>query len=231
MGKKYAEALAKVESRTYRLDEALALVKELAYANFDETVELHMRLGVDPRKADQMVRGAVGLPKGTGKTVRVLVVATGEKAIEAQEAGADYVEGPEVVEKIQNGWLDFDVVVATPDMMRHLGRVGKILGPRGLMPSPKTGTVTMDVARTLKEIKAGRVEFRVDKTANLHVPIGKKSFPVEDLVENALAVFDAVWRAKPASARGRYFRRAYVCTTMSPSVELDLNDIAERLKI
>ena len=231
MGKKYAEALAKVEPRVYRLDEALALVKELAFANFDETVELHVRLGVDPRKADQMVRGAVALPKGTGKTVRVLVVATGEKAIEAQEAGADYVEGPEVVEKIQNGWLDFDVVVATPDMMRHLGRVGKILGPRGLMPSPKTGTVTMDVTRTLKEIKAGRVEFRVDKTANLHVPIGKKSFPVEDLVENALAVFDAVWRAKPASARGRYFRRAYVCTTMSPSVELDLNDIAERLKI
>lgn len=231
MGKKYAQALAKVEPKPYPLDEAMALVKELAFANFDETVELHIRLGVDPRKADQMVRGAVTLPRGTGKTVRVLVVTSGEKAIEAQEAGADMVEGPEVVDKIANGWLDFDVVVATPDMMRHLGRVGKILGPRGLMPSPKTGTVTMDVARAIREIKAGRVEFRVDKTANLHVPIGKKSFPVDALVENALAVFDAVWRAKPASARGRYFRRAYVCTTMSPSVELDLSDVASRLKI
>ena len=231
MGKKYEQARAQLETRPYGLEEAVNALRTAAYAGFDETVELHLRLGVDPRKADQMVRGAVTLPKGTGKTVRVLVVASGEKALEAREAGADFVEGPEVIEKIREGWLDFDAVIATPDMMRELGKVGKILGPRGLMPSPKTGTVTLDVARAVREVKAGRVEFRVDKTANLHVPIGKRSFPVDHLVVNAVAVFDAVQRAKPAAARGRYLRRAYLCTTMSPSVELDLNDILTRVKI
>lgn len=231
MGKKYQQALAKVENRLYNIEEALVLLKEIAYAGFDETVEIHVVLGVDPRKADQMVRGAVSLPHGTGKEVRILVVAVGEKAVEARNAGADYVEGPEVIEKIQQGWMEFDAIIATPDMMRDLGKVGKVLGPRGLMPSPKTGTVTLDVERSVRELKAGRVEFKVDKTSNVHVPIGKRSFPPPSLVENALAVFDALQRAKPATARGRYMRRSYVCTTMSPSFELDLNDIADRLKI
>jgi len=231
VGRKYASALAKVETRPYRLEAALALLKEIAYARFDETVELALRLGVDPRKPDQQVRGSVVLPHGTGKTRRVLAIAVGDKAVEARQAGADFVEGPEVVERIEQGWLDYDAVVATPDMMRFLGRVGKVLGPRGLMPNPKAGTVTQDIGRAIREIKAGRVEFRTDKTGNVHIPVGKKSFPVEHLAENVLAAVEAVLRAKPATARGKYLRRAYVSTTMSPSVELDLNDLLARLRV
>ncbi len=231
MGKKYTAALARVAQRPYILEDALALLKEIAYANFDETVELAMRLGVDPRRADQIVRGAVTLPHGTGKTKRVLAVVSGEKATEAREAGADSVLSPEeAVERIQQGWLEFDAVVATPDAMRMLGRVGRILGPRGLMPSPKTGTVTNDPAAAIREIKAGRVEFRVDKTGNVHIPVGKKSFPIDHLRDNILTAIDAVLRAKPPAARGKYIRRAYVSTTMSPSVEIDINEILTRIR-
>lgn len=221
-GKKYSEAAAKVERRSYAVEEALDLVKNAAFAGFDETVEIAMRLGVNPRHADQMVRGTVVLPHGTGKTLRVLVVAEGPNQKAAEEAGADFVMNAEdAVEKIQGGWLDFDAVVATPDMMRFLSRVGRVLGPRGLMPNPKSGTVTQEVGEAVQQIKAGRVEFRVDKTAIIHAPVGKVSFPQEQLVENARTIVDAVMKAKPASAKGRYVHSVHVCSTMGPGVQVD----------
>ncbi len=226
--KKYLQAKARVEPRPYDLRSALELVREIHPAKFDETVEISLRLGVDPRHADQMVRGTVVLPNGTGKTKRVLVVAVGEAAREAEEAGADFVMGEEAVEKIQGGWLDFDAVVATPDMMRVLSRLGKVLGPRGLMPNPKTGTVTTEVGKAVREIKAGKVEFRVDKTAIVHVPVGKVSFSPDALEENARSLIGAVLRAKPAAAKGKYVRSAYVCTTMGPGVSLDLTQLESK---
>ncbi|HEX7830639.1 MAG TPA: 50S ribosomal protein L1 [Thermoanaerobaculia bacterium] len=220
-GKKYRAAAEKVEERPYQLDEAFGLLKQIAFAKFNETVELSMLLGVDPKHADQMVRGTTVLPHGTGQTVRVLVIAQGEKQKEAQDAGADFVGGDEVVERIQGGWTDFDAVIATPDMMRSVGKLGKVLGPRGLMPNPKTGTVTFDVAKAIQEIKAGKVEFRVDKTSIIHVPVGKISFSADQLRENASAIITAVRKAKPSAAKGKYVRSIYVSSTMSPSVLID----------
>jgi large subunit ribosomal protein L1 len=221
--KRYREALRLVDrSRRYSLAEAVALALRGPRAKFDETVEMAVRLAVDPRQADQNVRGAVVLPHGTGKSPRVLVFAKGEKAKEAEAAGADFVGAEELVKRIQDeNWLEFDKVVATPDMMSQVGRLGKILGPRGLMPNPKVGTVTMDVGRTVREIKAGKVEFRVDKAGVVHVPIGKVSFGPDKLVENARAVLGAVMRAKPASAKGNYLRSIAVSTTMGPGVKVD----------
>jgi large subunit ribosomal protein L1 len=223
-GKKYQAAARQVEKRKYKLEEAVPLLQKIKYANFDETVELHMRLGVDPKHADQMVRGTVVLPHGLGKSKRVLVIASGEKVQEAEKAGADFAGGEEMVAKIQQeNWLDFDAVVATPDMMRHIGKLGKILGPRGLMPNPKTGTVTMDIAQAVREIKAGKVEFRVDKTGIIHAPVGKISFPGESLVENAAALIHSVIKAKPAAAKGRYVQSVTLCSTMSPGVSIDVS--------
>jgi len=222
-GKKLREAVAKLERRPYSIEDAVGLVKEVAYANFDETVEVAMRLGVNPRHADQMVRGTVVLPHGTGKTSRVLVVAEGPAQKEAEEAGADVVlSAEEATAKIQGGWLDFDAVVATPDMMRQLSKVGRILGPRGLMPNPKSGTVTKDVVAAVGDIKAGRVEFRVDKTAIVHAPVGKVSFTVDKLLENTRSLVDAVQKAKPATAKGRYVHTVHLCSTMGPGVQVDL---------
>jgi large subunit ribosomal protein L1 len=220
-GKKYRAAAGKVEQRPYQLDEAMGLLKQIAFAKFNETVELSMLLGVDPKHADQMVRGTTVLPHGTGQTVRVLVIAQGDKQKEAQDAGADFVGGEDMVEKIQGGWTDFDAVIATPDMMRSVGKLGKVLGPRGLMPNPKTGTVTFDVAKALQEIKAGKVEFRVDKTSIIHVPVGKVSFSASQLTDNAAAVINAVRKAKPAAAKGKYVKTIYISSTMSPSVMID----------
>jgi large subunit ribosomal protein L1 len=221
-GKKYRAALEKVEAgRKYNLEEGLAKVKEIAFAKFDETVELTMWLGVDPRKADQLVRGTVVLPHGVGKTVRVLVIAQGEKVKEAEEAGADFVGGEDMVTQIKGGWLDFDAVIATPDMMRLVGQLGKILGPRGLMPNPKTGTVTFDVANAVRETKAGKVEYRVDKTGVIHVGIGKVSFEQDKLRENAQMLLDAVVKAKPSTAKGKYVKKVNLAATMSPGVLLD----------
>ncbi len=220
--KKYQEAKAKVEQRRYELREAVELVRDMHYVKFDETVEVALRLGVDPRHADQMVRGTVVLPHGTGKSKKVLVVAAGDQAKEAQEAGADFVMGEEAIEKIQGGWLDFDAIVATPDMMRGLSRLGKILGPRGLMPNPKTGTVTVEVAKAVREIKAGKVEFRVDKTAIIHAPVGKTSFSTDALEENARSLITAILRAKPTSAKGKYVQSAFMSSTMGPGVALDI---------
>jgi large subunit ribosomal protein L1 len=220
-GKKYRAAAEKIESRPYQLDEAFQLLKQITYAKFNETVELSMLLGVDPKHADQMVRGTTVLPHGTGQSKRVLVIAAGDKQREAQEAGADFVGGEEMVQKIQEGWVDFDAVIATPDMMRSVGKLGKVLGPRGLMPNPKTGTVTFDVAKALQEIKAGKVEFRVDKTSIIHVPVGKIAFTAEQLRDNTFALVSAVRKAKPAAAKGKYVRSLYVSSTMSPSIQLD----------
>ena len=220
-GKKYRASAAKVEQRPYQLDEAVQLLKQIAYAKFNETVELSMLLGVDPKHADQMVRGTTVLPHGTGKSKRVLVIAGGDKQKEAQEAGADFVGGDDMVQKIQEGWIDFDAVVATPDMMRSVGKLGKVLGPRGLMPNPKTGTVTFDVIKALQEIKAGKVEFRVDKTSIIHVPVGKIQFTAEQLRDNASAIINAVRKAKPPAAKGKYVRTMYISSTMSPSIQLD----------
>lgn len=222
-GKKYETAARQIEARPYPLDEAVPLVQKIKFAKFDETVEVHMRLGVDPKHADQMVRGTVVLPNGLGKSTRVLVIAGPDKQKEASEAGADIVGGEEVVQKIQaESWLDFDAVIATPDMMRSMARLGKILGPRGLMPNPKTGTVTTDVAKAVKETKAGKVEFRVDKTGVIHAPVGKVSFDSPLLLENAAALIGAVVRAKPAAAKGKYVRSVTVCSTMGPGVALDV---------
>ena len=220
-GKKYRAAAEKVEHRPYQLDEAMRLLKQIAYAKFNETVELSMLLGVDPKHADQMVRGTTVLPHGTGQSKRVLVIAAGEKQKEAQEAGADFVGGDDMVAKINEGWTDFDAVIATPDMMRSVGKLGKVLGPRGLMPNPKTGTVTFDVVKALQEIKAGKVEFRVDKTSIIHVPVGKIQFTPEQLRDNAFALITAVRKAKPPAAKGKYVRSMYISSTMSPSISLD----------
>ncbi|MHB1136764.1 MAG: 50S ribosomal protein L1 [Coriobacteriia bacterium] len=221
-GKRMDAALAAVDrERLYSPLEAMKLVKELAPAKFDETVEVHFRLGVDTRQADQQVRGSVSLPQGTGKTVRVAVFAQGEKAKEAEEAGADVVGADDLVERISGGFLDFDATIATPDMMAKVGRLGKILGTRGLMPNPKLGTVTMDVARVVKELKAGRVEYRADKFGIAHVGIGKKSFTTEMLVENYGALLDEILRAKPSSSKGRYIKSITVSTTMGPGIKVD----------
>ena len=220
-GKKYREAVKKVETRPYSLREALDLAKGAAFAKFDETVEVAMRLGVDPKHADQMVRGTVVLPHGLGKTARVLVFAAGEKIREAEEAGADHVGGEELAKKIEGGWLDFDSVVATPDMMRVVGRLGKVLGPRGLMPNPKAGTVAVDVAKAVQEIKAGKVEFRVDKTGIIHAPIGKLSFGTDKLKDNADALIGAVIKAKPSAAKGKYVKGVSLSSTMGPGIQVD----------
>ena len=220
-GKKYRAAAGKVEAKAYPLDEAVRIAAESAYAKFDETVDVAMRLGVDPKHADQMVRGTVVLPHGLGRTSRVLVFAQGEKIKEAEAAGADHVGGEELAKKIEGGWLDFDAVVAAPDMMRVVGRLGKVLGPRGLMPNPKTGTVTADVAKAISEIKAGKVEFRVDKTGIVHAPFGKRSFGTEKLRENAHALVAAIVKAKPPAAKGKYIRTMTVSSTMGPGVRVD----------
>jgi large subunit ribosomal protein L1 len=222
-GKHYQAASKQVEARPYQLEDAIPLLQKIKFAKFDETVEVHMRLGVDPKHADQMVRGTVVMPNGLGKSKKVLVIAGAERQKEAEEAGADFVGGEEMVTKIQSeGWTDFDAVIATPDMMRSVGKLGKILGPRGLMPNPKTGTVTVEVAKAVKEIKAGKVEFRVDKTGIIHSPVGKLSFPTAKLVENASSLIQAVLKAKPSAAKGKYVKTATVCSTMSPGVSLDV---------
>jgi large subunit ribosomal protein L1 len=222
-GKKYRAALEKVEpNKKYDLQEAIGKVKEIAFANFDETVELTMWLGVDPRKADQLVRGTIVLPHGLGgKTKVVVVIAQGDKVREAEEAGADFAGGEELVDRIKGGWLDFDAVIATPDMMRSVGMLGKVLGPRGLMPNPKTGTVTMDVRNAIQETKAGKVEYRVDKTGVIHSPVGKVSFNEANLLENTKALINAVIKAKPTTAKGRYLKKINLAATMSPGVLLD----------
>ncbi|HEY6219027.1 MAG TPA: 50S ribosomal protein L1 [Gemmatimonadaceae bacterium] len=220
-GKKFTAARAQVGDRSYSIEEAVPLVQKVKFAKFDETIDLSLKLGVDPKHADQMVRGTVVLPHGLGKSKRVLAIAGGEKQKEAQEAGADFVGGDDMVEKIQGGWVDFDAVIATPDMMRGVGKLGKVLGPRGLIPNPKTGTVTFDVAKAIQEIKAGKVEFRVDKTSIIHVPVGKIQFTADALRENASAIINAVRKAKPAAAKGKYVRTIYVSSTMSPSIQID----------
>src|SRR5713226_4685750 len=216
-GKQYQAASKQVEARPYPLDEAIPLLQKIKYAKFDETVEVHMRLGVDPKHADQMVRGTVVMPNGLGKSKKVLVIAGADRQKEAEEAGADIVGGEEIVTRIQTeGWTDFDAVIATPDMMRSVGKLGKVLGPRGLMPNPKTGTVTADVVKAIQEVKAGKVEFRVDKTGIIHAPVGKTSFSADKLIENATSLITAVIKAKPSVAKGKYVKSATLCSTMSP---------------
>ena len=222
-GKKYQAAAKPVEPRPYNLNDAVPLLQKVKFTKFDETVELHLRLGVDPKHADQMVRGTIVLPHGLGKSKKVLVIASGDKQREAQEAGADFVGGEDMVTKIQTeNWTDFDAVVATPDMMRSVGKLGKVLGPRGLMPNPKTGTVTMDITQAVKEVKAGKVEFRVDKTGVIHVPVGKVSFATNALLENASSLIQAVVKAKPAAAKGKYVKSVTICSTMGPGIHLDV---------
>jgi large subunit ribosomal protein L1 len=222
MAKKYLEARNKVDrEKRYDMEEALDLLPQVTYAKFDETVEIALRLGVDPRHADQMVRGSVALPNGLGKKVRIVVFAKGQKEKEAQEAGADFVGAEDLIENIQKGWLDFDKTIATPDVMGMVSKLGKILGPRGLMPNPKVGTVTFDIAKTVKEMKAGRVEFRVDKAGNLHIPVGKISFGKQKLLENINALLEVVLRLKPPSSKGTYVKGVAVSTTMSPGIKVD----------
>lgn len=231
-GKKIQQARHEVEPRPYQLAEAIPLLQKVRFAKFDETVEVSIRLGVDPRHADQMVRGTVVLPHGLGKSKRVLVLATGEKVAEAQAAGADFVGGDELVDRIQKeNWLDYDAVVATPDMMRSVGRLGKVLGPRGLMPNPKTGTVTMDVTRAVQEIKAGKVEFRTDKQGLIHTAVGKISFNAQQLEENAQALLTSVLRAKPTAAKGKYLRGVHLTSTMGPGIQLDTAAIEASAKL
>ena len=225
-GRKYKEARAAVEDRPHGLEEALQRIKDGSFTKFDETVEIAIRLGVNPRHADQMVRGTVVLPHGTGRTVRVLVFASGEKLQEAEAAGADHVGGEELASRIQDGWLDFDAVVATPDMMRVVGRLGRVLGPRGLMPNPKTGTVTPDVTKAIEDIKAGKVNFRVDKAGIVHAPLGKVSFDTERLVENAPALLSEIMRARPSAAKGTYLRSVNLRSTMGPGVRVDSSEAA-----
>jgi large subunit ribosomal protein L1 len=220
-GKKYRDASKLIDKPVYTLTDAMPLLKKTSFAKFDETVEVAIRLGVDPKHADQMVRGTVVLPHGLGKTKRVVVIASGDKVREGREAGADEVGGDDVVQRIQGGWMDFDAVIATPDMMKSVGRLGKVLGPRGLMPNPKTGTVTVDVARAVREVKAGKVEFRVDKTAIIHCAVGKVSFEPAKLAENAGALISSVLKAKPASSKGKYFRSIVVSSTMGPGIRID----------
>lgn len=233
-GKRYSEALSKVDrDHLYSPREAIRIVKEIPSAKFDETVELSIRLGVDPRKQDQQVRGALALPKGTGKTMRVAVFAKGGKAKEAEAAGADVVGDDELAERISGGWMDFDAVVASPDMMPVVGKLGRVLGPRGLMPNPKSGTVTDDVAKAVSDIKGGQVEYRTDKVGNIHIIIGKKSFEANDLVDNYAAVIDEIYRVKPASAKGRYLKSVTMATTMGPGIKIDpqkSKDLAEEME-
>jgi large subunit ribosomal protein L1 len=227
MGKKMNAAAEKIEKdKEYSLDDAVTLVKEAAYAKFDETVDLSFNLGVDPRKSDQMVRGTVVLPHGTGKTVRVLVFAKGEKEKEARDAGADHVGADDLVEKISKGWFDFDKVVATPDIMGVVGKLGKVLGPRGLMPNPKLGTVTFDVAKAVKDIKAGKVEYKTEKAGVIHVPIGKVSFDKQKLLENARAIIDSVSKAKPSTSKGKYLKKLCVSSTMGPGLRIDVSSVS-----
>jgi len=229
MGKKMNAASEKVEkAKEYSLDEAIQKVKELAYAKFDETIDLAFNLGVDPRKSDQMVRGTVVLPHGTGKTLRVLVFAKGEKELEAKQAGADFVGADDLVEKISKGWLDFDKVVATPDIMGVVGRLGKVLGPRGLMPNPKLGTVTFDVAKAVKDIKAGKVEYKAEKAGVVHVPIGKVSFDAQKLLDNAKAIIDSVTKAKPSTSKGKYLKGMSVSSTMGPGLKIDVATVSTK---
>ncbi len=231
VSKRYDAATKKMEAdKQYSVEEALALIKDIPAAKFDESVDLSFRLGVDPKHADQMVRGAVVLPHGIGKTVRVAVFAKGEKEREAREAGADVVGAEDLVERVQGGWMEFDTAVATPDLMGQVGRLGKVLGPRGLMPNPKLGTVTFDVGRAVREAKAGKVEFRVDKAGNIHAPAGKRSFAVGDLAANANAIIEAIMRAKPAAAKGTYLRSLTVSTTMGPGVSVDAQRISNQYK-
>jgi large subunit ribosomal protein L1 len=228
MGKKMRNATAKVEPRVHALKEAVALVKQAAYAKFDESVDLALRLGVDPKRADQMVRGTSVLPHGTGKKVKVLVFAKGEKEQEARAAGADYVGADELMEKIKGGWMEFDQAISTPDLMGAVGKLGKVLGPRGLMPNPKTGTVTFDVAKAVAEIRKGRVEYKVEKAGIVQVPVGKVSFGEQQLYENAHAILEAVMKAKPASCKGRYLKSATISSTMGPGVKLDTVAISKQ---
>jgi large subunit ribosomal protein L1 len=220
-GKGYRQAVEKIEPRPYGLKEAVETAKAARYVKFDETVELALRLGVDPKHADQMVRGTVVLPHGTGKTVRVLVFASGEKIKEAEDAGADYVGGEDMAKKIEGGWLDFEAVVSTPDMMKVVGRLGRVLGPRGLMPNPKAGTVSFDVARAIEDIKAGKVEFRVDKAGIVHAPVGKLSFAADELTANAQALIQAIVKARPAAAKGKYVKNIALSSTMGPGIKVD----------
>ena len=225
-GKAYAKALEKVDqTKEYAVEEAVDLARTVAPAKFDETVEMSVRLGVNPKYADQMVRGAVVLPHGTGKSKRLLVFAAADKIKDAEAAGADYVGGPELVKKIQEGWMEFEAVIATPDMMREVGKLGKVLGPRGLMPNPKTGTVTFDITQAVGEIKAGRIEFRVDKNGIVHAPVGKLSFTDAQLAENTRTLIDAIIRARPASAKGKYVRSFYLASTMGPAVQVDAQSL------
>ena len=226
-GKKFAAARQQVPARPQTVEDAVPLMQKVKFAKFDETVELAMRLGVDPKHADQMVRGTVVLPHGLGKSKKVLAIAGADKRREAQAAGADHVGGEELVEKINGGWQDFDAVVATPDMMRAVGKLGKVLGPRGLMPNPKTGTVTPDIAKAVKEIKAGKVEFRVDKTGIVHAPVGKISFPAQNLIENTHALVDSVVKAKPPAAKGKYLRSVTISSTMGPGIDIDTTHVTE----
>lgn len=228
MGKKLSAVLEKIEAqKEYPLEDALKVIKESAYAKFDETIDLAVNLGVDPRKSEQMVRGTVVLPHGIGKKVRVLVFAKGEKEKEAMDAGADFVGAEDLVEKISKGWLDFDKSVATPDIMGVVGKLGKILGPRGLMPNPKLGTVTFDIARTVKEIKAGKVEYKTEKAGIVHVPIGKISFDTEKLIDNAKAVVSSIIKAKPATSKGKYLRKVSISSTMGPGLAIDIASLGK----
>jgi large subunit ribosomal protein L1 len=229
-GKKFAAAREQVPERTHTIEDAIPLMQKVKFAKFDETVELAMRLGVDPKHADQMVRGTVVLPHGLGKSKKVLAIAGADKQKEATDAGADHVGGEELVDKIQGGWMDFDAVVATPDMMRAVGKLGKVLGPRGLMPNPKTGTVTPNIAQAVKEIKAGKVEFRVDKTGIIHAPVGKASFPAQSLIENAHALVDSVVKAKPSAAKGKYLKSVTLSSTMGPGIQIDVTHVTEVVK-
>ena len=227
-GKKYSKSREEVERKEYLLEDAVELLQQVKFAQFDETAEIAMNLGVDPKHADQMVRGTVVLPNGLGKEIRICVIASGEKVKEAEEAGAEFSGGEDVVEKIKGGWTDFDAVIATPDMMKLVGKLGRILGPRGLMPNPKVGTVTFKVVEAIKEIKAGKVEFRVDKNGVIHAPFGKSSFPKDHLVQNAQSLIDAVVRARPAAAKGRYVRAVTVSSTMGPGIKVDVNQLAAK---
>jgi len=229
-GKKYQAARQQVPNRPHKIEEAVPLLQKVKYTKFDETVEMAVRLGVDPKHSDQLVRGTVVLPHGLGKTKKVLVIANAEKQREAKDAGADEIGGEELVERINGGWMDFDAVVATPDMMRAVSRLGKVLGPRGLMPNPKTGTVTLDVTKAVQEIKAGKVEFRVDKAGIVHAPIGKISFAAERLVANAHALMDNIVKAKPAAAKGKYLKTVTMSSTMGPGVDIDTSHIDELVK-
>jgi len=229
-GKKFAAAKQAVPDRPHTIEEAVPLMQKVKFAKFDETVELALRLGVDPKHADQMVRGTVVLPHGLGKSKKVLAIAGADKQKEAQAAGADHVGGEEMVDKIQGGFMDFDAVVATPDMMRAVGKLGKVLGPRGLMPNPKTGTVTVDIARAVREIKAGKVEFRVDKTGIIHAPVGKISFPSQNLIENAHALVDSVVKAKPSAAKGKFLKSVTMSSTMGPGINIDTTHVTETVK-